>query len=104
MDIYFPFFFWIQAATCIPQEIGTSNEPMIYSGLTEVCDNWWKIFDSWTQYVPATRATRDNGPNNAEGTFSPTPSTDDGGASLSQYVGPGLADPILSDCMLDTPT
>lgn len=38
-----------------------------------------------------------------DGIFAPTPRTDDGGASVSQYVGPGLADPIFKDCTDDTP-
>ena len=84
--------------------MGTSKDPTIYSGLTDDCDSWWKMFDSWTQYVPATKATRERGPNRAEGIFSPTPRTDEGGASDSQYVGPGLADPIFKDCIADTPS
>ena len=53
--------------------------------------------------MPATRATRERGPNRAEGIFSPTPRTDEGGAAVSQYVGPGLAEPILRADMAFTP-
>ena len=60
----------------------------MYWGLTVVDDSWWKILDSCTQKVPATRASRDRGPKREEGIFSPTPKTEEGGASPSQYVGP----------------
>ena len=59
------------------------------------------MFDSWTEAVPTINATKERGPNTAEGIFSPTPKTDDAGAFPSQYEGPGVV--IFSDVFAFTP-
>ena len=93
----------------MPHEIGTRREPMMYLGSRVVTVNWFKILDSWIEYVPMTKAKRksfkkeikrlrkrffeptsDRGPNTAEGIFAPTPRTEEGGAAPSQKEGPGL--------------
>lgn len=85
---YFPFCFWIQAATCNPHEMGTKNVPPTRSGLIVDSVIWLRMLDSWAQYVPTTKAISDNGQKTDDGIFSPTPRTEDGGADPSQYVGP----------------
>ena len=42
-------------------------------------------------------ASNDPMPNKDEGTFWPTPRTEEGGADPSQYDGPGLSTAILKD-------
>ena len=40
----------------MPHEIGTNREPMMYLGSRVVTVSWFKILDSWIEYVPITRA------------------------------------------------